>query len=101
MRNLLLISLVLFSCVYANAATYDLISPNGKIKVTVQTGERITYDVSVNGQTVLRNAAMSLDLDHQIFGTRPKNEVKLTNRVERDIQSPVPQKSAKIHEIYN
>jgi alpha-glucosidase len=101
MKKLTLLLVLLFLlCTYANAATYDLTSPNGKIKITIQTGDRITYDVSVNGQTVLRNSTLSLKVN---FGPSyaVENVVQvLPSSVDRVIQSPVPQKSATIHEAY-
>jgi alpha-glucosidase len=96
-----IISLVLSTFVYASAATYDLSSPNNKIKVTIQTGERITYDIAVNGQTVLQNSSLTLDVDHKLLGANVNVLSTKTNSVNRDIPSPVPRKSAKVHEAYN
>ncbi len=79
---------------------YDLSSPNGQIQIKIQAGERITYDIVVNGKTVIRNATLSLDIDHTNLGANPKVNGTKNDSVERDIQCPVPQKSAKIHEAY-
>ncbi len=81
-------------------ASFDISSPNGKIKVSIQTGERITYNVSVNGTLVIRNAALAIDIDHNTLGKNPSVKANKTNTIDRDIQSPVPQKSSKIHEAY-
>ena len=82
------------------ASSYDLSSPNGHIQIKIQAGERITYDIVVNSKTVIRNAALSLDIDHTNLGANPKVNGTKNDSVERDIQCPVPQKSAKIHEAY-
>jgi len=82
------------------ASSYDLSSPNGHIQIKIQAGERITYDISVNGKTLIRNATLSLDIDHTNVGVNPKVNGTKNDSVERDIQCPVPQKSAKIHEGY-
>ena len=82
------------------ATSYDLSSPNGHIQIKIQAGERITYDIVVNSKTVIRNATLSLDIDHANLGANPKVNGTKNDSVERDIQCPVPQKSAKIHETY-
>ncbi|HJX92486.1 MAG TPA: glycoside hydrolase family 97 protein [Pyrinomonadaceae bacterium] len=82
------------------ASTFDLSSPNGHIQIKIQAGERISYDIAVNGKTVIRNATFSLDIDHTNIGANPKVDGTKNDSVERDIQCPVPQKSAKIHEAY-
>jgi alpha-glucosidase len=82
------------------ATSYDLSSPNGHIQIKIQAGERITYDIVVNSKTVIRNATLSLDIDHANLGANPKVNGTKNDSVARDIQCPVPQKSAKIHEAY-
>jgi len=81
-------------------ASYDLSSPNGRIQIKIQTGERLTYDVIVSGKPVLTNSALSLDVDHKTLGANPRVLTTKTIAVDRVIQSPVPQKSAKIHDAY-
>ncbi|HEY6806359.1 MAG TPA: glycoside hydrolase family 97 protein [Pyrinomonadaceae bacterium] len=96
-----IVSILIFTSIYASAATYDLSSPNNRIKVTIQTGERVTYDIAINGQTVLQNSSLALDVDHKLLGANVNVTSSKTNSVNRDIPSPVPQKSAKVHEAYN
>ena len=45
-------------------ASYELQSPNGRIRVQIKTGEQVSYDLTVNGNPVLQNAALSIDIDH-------------------------------------
>jgi alpha-glucosidase len=80
--------------------THDLSSPNGRIQIKIQTGERITYDVLVAGKPVLQNSTLSIDIDHITLGLNPVVKASKTNAVDREIVSPVPQKSARIHEAY-
>ena len=80
------------------ATSYDLSSPNGHIQIKIQAGERITYDIAVNSKTVIRNATLALDIDHTNIGANPKVNGTKNDTVERDIECPVPQKSAKIHD---
>ena len=80
--------------------TYDLSSPNGRIQVKIQTGEHTTYDISINNDPKIRNSTLSIDIDHTALGVNTVVKNAKTNAVDREIQSPVPQKSAKIHEGY-
>ncbi|HEV8370217.1 MAG TPA: glycoside hydrolase family 97 protein [Pyrinomonadaceae bacterium] len=80
--------------------TYDLSSPNGRIQVKLQTGERITYTVMVAGKSVIQNSTLSIDIDHTILGLNPVVKANKTNSVDRNIVSPVPQKAVRIHEAY-
>lgn len=82
------------------ASLHDLASPDGKIQIKIQTGERVTYDVTVNDKLVLHNATLALDVDHTILGTNATTKSVKTNSVDRNIIAPVPQKSATIHEAY-
>src|SRR5215813_2671867 len=79
----------------------ELRSPDKRIQVTVHVGERISYDVSVNGKTVLQDSTISLDVDHQKLGTNVKLDAVKTDAVDRMIEPAVKQKFAKIREHYN
>ena len=92
--------ILIASCLSAAATTHDLASPNGRIKVRIQVGDRVTYDVTVNNQPVLQNAAISIDIDHTKLGVNATVKNTKTDSADREIQSPVPQKSAKIREAY-
>jgi alpha-glucosidase len=93
--------LILISiCLSASATTHDLASPNARIKVRIQVGDRVTYDVTVNNQPVLQNASISIDIDHTRLGVNATVKNTKTDSVDREIQSPVPQKSAKVREAY-
>jgi alpha-glucosidase len=92
--------ILISSCLTAAATTHDLASPNSRIKVRIQVGDRVTYDVTVNNQPVLQNAAISIDIDHTRLGVNASVKNTKTDSVDREIQSPVPQKSAKIREAY-
>ena len=94
--------LILLSLTTASKAqtNYDLQSPNGKIQIKVQTGDRLTYTVLVNGNPVVANSTLALDIDHTTLGLNPKVKNSKPTSVSREVQSPVPQKSSKISENY-
>ncbi len=80
---------------------YKLSSPDQRIEVRIQTGERITYDVLLNGQTLLQDSKLSLDIDHKTIGVNPKVRSAKQSTVDREIEPVVRQKFAKIRENYN
>src|SRR3989441_6892696 len=80
---------------------YDLQSPNGNIQVKVQAADRITYDVSLNGKTLLQGSRLSIDIDHKTIGLEPQVKSVKRAKVDRVIEPVVRQKSARIRENYN
>src|ERR1700730_7279951 len=83
------------------ATGYELKSPNGKTEVSIQTGEHLTYDVRVNGKTLLQGSRISIDIDHKIFGSNPRVEAVQTTTVDRENTPVVLQKFSKLREHYN
>ncbi|HET6977188.1 MAG TPA: glycoside hydrolase family 97 protein [Pyrinomonadaceae bacterium] len=80
---------------------HEVRSPDGKILVTIRVEERISYDVLVNGNPVVQNATLSLDVDHQKLGTNAKLDGVKNDTVDGVIEPPVKVKFAKIREHYN
>jgi len=86
----------------ATATTnYDLQSPNGKLKITIQAGDRIEYDVLVAGKPVLKGCRLSLDVDHKTLGLNARVKSQKRDTVDRQIEVPVPQKFSKLHDNFN
>jgi alpha-glucosidase len=80
--------------------SYQLSSPNGHIQLNIQTGERLTYDVLVNGKPVVTKSTLSIDIDHATLGLNPKVTASKPSSVDREIFCPVPHKAAKLQETY-
>ena len=51
--NLLLPAVILFAAVAQGAEVKSVTSPGGNVKVNVSVGEKMTYDLTFNGKTVL------------------------------------------------
>ncbi len=83
------------------AASYELKSPNGKIDVSIQTAERLTYDVRLNGKPLLHDSWISIDIDHKIFGLNPQVDAANKSTIDREITPVISQKFAKLRENYN
>src|SRR5215218_9752989 len=56
----------------ARQQDYRVVSPNRKIELRVRAGDRVRYDVLVNGRALLRDSTLSLDVEHRALGVNPK-----------------------------
>lgn len=55
-----ILSLFCLMALGASAANYELFSPNGKLKVTMNTVPQLTWSVSYNGQAVLQPSTIDI-----------------------------------------
>src|SRR5690349_10697898 len=102
-RSLLLFTALL--CLAAPAAArqsdYRVFSPNKKIELKVGTAGRLSYDVLVNGKTVLRGSTLSLDVEHRELGVNPKVLRATPGAHDAWVEPVVRQKFARIRDAYN
>src|ERR1044071_5741268 len=82
-------------------SNYSLRSPDQRIEVRVRAADRLSYDVLLNGNLLLQNSTLSININHINLGTRPVVRATKQRSENREIISPVPQKSARIREQYN
>ena len=85
----------------ARQSDYRVTSPNRKIEVRVGTSGRLSYDVSVNGKTLLRGSTLSLDVEHRALGLNPKVLRATPRSHDAWVEPVVRQKSARIRDAYN
>lgn len=81
--------------------TYDLISPNGEIKVSVRLEDKIYYDISCNDEVLLKDNAMRLMMTDRTLGEMPKLSKKKQNSVKETLTPVVPLKFSKVDNEYN
>ncbi|MGH9900685.1 MAG: glycoside hydrolase family 97 N-terminal domain-containing protein, partial [Pyrinomonadaceae bacterium] len=79
----------------------SLRSPDQRIEVRIQTGDRLTYTVLLGGKALLRDGTISINIDRQTLGASPNVKAVKRDSVNREIEPAVRQKSAKIRESYN
>ena len=81
---------------------YDLLSPDGRLKMTVSVGDGITYDVSHDGVLLLENSALSMTLqDGTVYGGQASALRRTRMRsVDETVASPVYKKS-EVEEKFN
>ena len=80
---------------------YTVRSPDQRIEVRVHTADHLTYDVLLNGSPLLQNSTLSLNINHVNLGANPRVIATERRGENREIISPVPQKSVRIREHYN
>jgi alpha-glucosidase len=86
----------------ANAqSNYSLRSPDQRIEIRVRAADRVSYDVLLNGNPLLQNSTLSININHANLGAGPRVKAAKQRSENREIVSPVPQKSARIREHYN
>ncbi|MCK5337768.1 MAG: glycoside hydrolase family 97 N-terminal domain-containing protein, partial [Bacteroidales bacterium] len=84
------------------AEHYKLLSPDGKIRVEINTGDKLEYAVFYDDMQIIVPSEISMHTEkHGVFGIKPR--VKSVNRRSVDqIQIPVvKQKSAEVREQFN
>ena len=67
---LLLVLVVMDSA--AAQSSYDLKSPDGRIRARIRTAGQLRYDVILRGTALLENATLILDVEHKKLGVDPK-----------------------------
>jgi alpha-glucosidase len=84
----------------AQRADFRVVSPNRKIEVRISTAGRVSYNVLVNGKTLLRDSTLSIDIDGRVLGLEPKVRVARPRVYDAWVEPAVRQKSARIRDAY-
>jgi len=94
-----IIHLLLFlitSLVYSQ--NYNIQSPNEKIKVDVKIDKQVSFDVSLNNETIIEKVVISLEnSDGRIFGVSPRLKKVNRNYFKEKISVPIPNKDKNYH----
>lgn len=80
---------------------YSLRSPDQRIEVRVRAADRLSYDILLNGRPLLQNSTLSINVNNANLGAQPRVRATKQRTENREIISPVPQKSVRIREHYN
>lgn len=102
MKNKIYVMVALFfigTSIFAHKK-YEIVSPDGKLKVNVTIDKTINYSVVHEADTMLYSSAISMETDKYIFGKVPGVRRAVRNSVDQIIASPF-YKRDKIHDHYN
>src|SRR5437773_6928081 len=80
---------------------YNLLSPDKRIELRIRTGDRIRYDVVLNGKMLLQDSTLSLKTSSTTLGLEPRIKSAKNHSVHDWIEPVVRQKFAKVRENYN
>lgn len=100
-RFVALIFCCLTIAVISEAADFELTSPDGKLKASIEIGENITYSLSMDGEQIITPSAISMELaDGTIWGNNPKSRKSNSVTVDENL-SPLYGKRSVIRDHYN
>ena len=72
MKKILLPFAIAILSLPVTAKDYTVASPSGDLRLTVSVGSGTTWSLSVEGETVLKDNAVSMAIDDRILGSDPK-----------------------------
>jgi alpha-glucosidase len=83
------------------ASSHSLRSPNQRIEVRIDTGEKIRYGVILDGKPLLENSTLSMRIDQATLGAQPRVKASRPRRVDQTLEPPVHQQSATLRERFH
>lgn len=83
------------------AQDYTLASPDGRISLEVHAAEKITWNVSLEKVPVIAPSTLSLEVNDEILGQKPKVRTDKRREVRENIKPVVPLKSKNVKNNYN
>jgi alpha-glucosidase len=85
----------------ADAPAESLRSPDRRIEVRVRAGERLGYDVVVDGAPVVSDARLSLEIGGSVLGRATRIRAARRRSVDAVVEPPVRQKAARLRDRFN
>ena len=98
---LLLCSLIWLAGNASAQTNHTLRSPDRRIEVRIQAGDRIRYSILLNGKPLLQDSTLSILIDQQKLGLDPKVKAAKERAVNQEIEPQVRQKFGRIRENFN
>ena len=99
--SLLVLSGMFLAARVSADASYSLKSPDNRIEIQIHLAERIAYDILLNGQPLVKDSTLSINIDRKMLGENPQVKSTKKDSVDRILEPVVRQKFAKIRERYN
>lgn len=101
LTTLLVAGITMPAAAQRTAKKYNLQSPDGRIEMTVKIGDGLTYDVVCNGQNLLEDCRIGMQLDDRTLGENPRLSSCKTRSVDENIRPVVPLKFSTVRNEYN
>lgn len=93
-------SFLIVSLVSHAKANYEITSPNGDLCLSVTVSDRIYYNISYQGDMLLEQGIMQMQLGDENLGLNPKVTKKATKTVDETIKPVIPFKTSNIRNHY-
>lgn len=100
-RIILLISILISMALRLAASPIELLSPDKRIKISVDLKNKISYAVAINGDVILNNSYLQLNLNDQKLGENARLIKKSFSTVNTISYPVVPLKNSKVVNHYN
>ena len=86
---------------HAQKNKFDLLSPNGSLKVSISLEDKIYYSFSADGQELANKNHLALSLRNEVLGDNPKLSGSKTGKVNEVIKPTIALKFAEVKNEYN
>src|SRR5437764_14648056 len=91
-RRVALVAIFMFCAARTMAQTsYDLRSPDKGIEIRIRTAKGVRYDVLLEGNVLLQDSALSINIDDRTFGAEARvlrSEESSSNQVFEPVARP-------------
>jgi alpha-glucosidase len=89
------------TAMYSQAKHFEVVSPNGELKVEVNLGDKIYYSIIAENEKLAVNNHLNLILKNETLGLNPKLINSKTTKVNELIKPVVALKYATVPNVYN
>jgi len=86
---------------YSQKTNFEVSSPNGEIKVSINLGDKIYYAVSAENETLTEKNHLGLVLKNENLGLNPKLVNSKTGKINEVIKPAIPLKFSSVSNSYN
>lgn len=86
---------------YSQKTNFEVISPNGEIKVSINLDDKIYYSILAGNQELTTKNHLGLMLKNETFGLNPKLSGSKSGKVNEVIKPTVPLKFSTVANTYN
>lgn len=86
---------------YSQQKKFELLSPNGEIKVSVALEDKIYYSINIQNEEIAAKNHLALILKNETLGLNPKITGSKTGKVKEEIKPVVPLKFSTVSNHYN
>lgn len=100
-KYLLLLMFLCLASLLHSQNKFELVSPNGEIKVLFNLSDKIYYSIDYNGEVLLKDNSIQLTLKNQVLGQNPKLRRQKRMSIDEYLTPVVPLKYSKINSRYN